>query len=294
MNRMDCDRMFVAVIDTGSFAAAAAKLHTSAGQASKLVSKLEAELGVRLLNRTTRALSLTEVGQAYFARIRDLLDELDALDLSVRSASQTPRGRLRITTPLNFGSVQLAPILNTFAKMYPEILLDVQLSDRVANLVDEGFDAAIRIGRPSDSSLIARKLSETSVVCVATPEYLEERGTPKIPDDLVGHDCIIDSNFRDPYVWKFLQDGVAKSVPVKGRLQYSNGNACLVAAEQGLGIARIPDFLTDESCTGGRLVQVLADFQDEPMGIYVMYPPTRHLATKVRVLVDYLVANYRS
>src|SRR3712207_4294235 len=154
MDRLSCDRMFLAVVEGGSFARAAERLGTSSGQASKLVSKLEAELGVRLLHRTTRALSPTEAGQAYFARLRPLLEDLDALDAEVRDRSLTPRGTVRVTAPLSFGTLRLAPILTRFALAHPLIALDVRLSDRLVSLVDEGFDLAVRVGRPSDSSLV--------------------------------------------------------------------------------------------------------------------------------------------
>jgi DNA-binding transcriptional LysR family regulator len=164
--------MFVTVMETGSFAAAATRLGTSSGQASKLVSRLEAELGVRLLNRTTRAVSATEAGRAYFERLRPLLEEFDNLDLAIRDRAQAPRGRLRLTAPLSFGTAELVPALNDFALRYPEIELDVSFSDRVVSLVDEGFDMAVRVGRAEDSSLIARRLCEVRIVLVGAEVYL--------------------------------------------------------------------------------------------------------------------------
>ncbi|MEY4696360.1 MAG: hypothetical protein RIT14_788, partial [Pseudomonadota bacterium] len=193
LDRLESDRMFVAVLDTGSFAAAAQRLGTSSGQASKLVSRLEASLGVRLLNRTTRALAPTEVGQAYYDRIRALLDDFDALDAQVKSRAATPQGRLRLTAPLTFGVVDLVPALNDFARLYPLIELDVSFTDRVVNLVDEGFDAAIRAGRAVDSTLIARKLCDMRTVVVASADYLRDRGRPAHPADLAQHACIIDT-----------------------------------------------------------------------------------------------------
>jgi DNA-binding transcriptional LysR family regulator len=166
VDRLECDRMFVAVVESRSFTAAAARLGTSSGQASKLVSRLEVELGVRLLNRTTRALSETEAGRAYFERIRSILEEFESLDLAIRNVGQTPRGRLRLTAPLTFGTVELARALNDFAAYYPQIELDVSFSDRLVNLVDEGFDVAVRVGRPADTALIARKLCEVRIVLV--------------------------------------------------------------------------------------------------------------------------------
>jgi DNA-binding transcriptional LysR family regulator len=293
MERLDCDRMLVAVLEVGSFAGAAERLGTSSGQASKLVSKLEADLGVQLIKRTTRALSPTEVGGAYYERIKALLEEFDALDASVRSASGAPTGRLRLTAPISFGTAQLAPVLIDFARTYPGVQLDVSFSDRTVNLVDEGFDAAIRIGKPGDSSLIARKLCDVRIVLAAAPVYLEIRGEPKTPADLSEHDCIVDTNFRDPGNWQFWMGNSEQTVPVTGPLRFSNADACIAAAEAGLGIARVPSFVAGASFRSGSLRPLLCAFEGEPVALYVLYPPGRHLALKVRVLVDFLVSCYR-
>lgn len=294
MERLDCDRMFVAVMETGSFAKAAARAGTSAGQASKLVSRLEAELGVRLLSRTTRALSPTEVGQAYFERIKVLLGDLDALDEQIKNRSGEAAGKLRLTVPVSFGETQLAAALIDFARLYPGIELDVSLSDRVTDLVDEGFDAAVRIGAPSDSSLIARRLCSARVVLAASPAYLARHGEPLAPHDLAGHQCVLDTNFREPLVWRFLEPGtrLPLSVKVSGRLRFSSAGACLAAAECGLGVARVPSFMAGPRFLAGRLKPLLPAFEDAPLGIHVIYPPGRHLAGKLRALVDFLAARF--
>lgn len=294
MDRLDCDRMFAAVMETGSFSAAAQKRGTSSGQASKLVSRLETLLGARLLNRTTRALSATEVGQAYYHRLRGLLDEWDMLDAQVKSTATTPRGRLKLTAPLTFGIARLVPDLNAFAVAYPDIALDVSFTDRVVNLVDEGYDAAIRAGRPVDSSLIARRLCAMSVLPVASPDYLARRGTPRHPRELAAHDCIMDTNFRDPTQWRFTLPEGPVTVPLHGRLRYSNAEACLRAAEAGLGVAYVPDFIAADSIAAGRTTRLFPELSEDFGGIYVVYPPGRHLATKVRVLVDFLANRYRA
>lgn len=294
MDRLDCDRMFAAVMEAGSFTAAAERLGASSGQASKLVSRLEAELGVRLLNRTTRSISPTEAGTAYFERLRPLLEEYDHLDMAVRNVSQAPRGRLRLTAPLSFGVVELAPALNEFAAQFPEIGLDVTFSDRVTDLVDEGFDLAIRIGRPEDSSLVARKLCDVRIVVVGAGTYFERMGELGTPDDLINHDCIIDTNFREPDRWPFrMPDGTALMAPISGRIRYSNAQACLHAAEAGLGLACVPSFVAGPSVREGRLRRVLPAFETTPYVVHALYPHSRHLAAKVRVLVDFLVARYR-
>ncbi|KAA8998953.1 LysR family transcriptional regulator [Affinibrenneria salicis] len=294
MERLECDRMLVAVLESGSFAAAALRLGTSSGQASKLVSRLESLLGVQLIKRTTRALSPTEVGQAYYERVKILLDEFDMLDASVRNVAGTPAGRLRVTSPISFGSVQLTPVLIDFARSYPAIQLDVSFSDRVVSLVDEGFDVAIRIGKLSDSRLIARKLCDVRIVLAAAPDYLARRGEPATPHQLAEHDCIIDTNFHDPVNWQFRQrqGGTPFQVAVAGRVNFSNAEACMMAAAAGLGIARVPSFIAGRYFRAGGVRPVLPGWEGEAMGLYALYPPARHLAHKVRALVDFLVQRY--
>ncbi|MSU91924.1 LysR family transcriptional regulator [Rhodobacteraceae bacterium 2CG4] len=294
MDRLDCDRMFLAVIETGSFTAAAEKLGTRSGQASKLISRLETDLGVRLLNRTTRSVVPTEAGRAYYDRLKPLVDELDTLDLDIRNISQSPRGRLRLTAPLTFGTLELAPALNAFAGLYPDIELDVSFSDRVVNVVDEGFDLAVRVGRPGDSSLIIRRLCAVRIVVVGAPSYLEHHDAPASPADLGQHACIIDTNFREPNRWPFKgETGEVEMVSVDGRIRYSNAEACVQAAELGLGFACVPAFVAGEALRSGRLIRLLPSFEPDPYDVHVLYPHSRHLAAKVRLLVDFLSERYR-
>ncbi|EHL97774.1 LysR substrate binding domain protein [Acetobacteraceae bacterium AT-5844] len=290
MDRRDCDKMFIAVLETGSFSRGAERLGTSAGQASKMVSRLEADLGVRLLHRTTRALAPTEAGLAYFERIRVLIDEFEALDASIRHASGRATGRLRLSVPISFGTLQMAPLLNEFAAAYPDIQLDVSFSDRLVQLVDEGFDAIIRVGQPSDTSLIARRLCDVRIVLAASPAYLERRGSPATPQELSAHDCIIDTNFREPFLWRFRN---GSTVAVKGRLRFSNAEACLGAAEAGLGIARVPTFMAGPRFRQGTVRPLLQDWEDRPFGAHIMYPAARHLPLKTRLMVEFLANRFR-
>lgn len=286
--------MFVAVLEAGSFVGAAARRGTSSGQASKLVSRLEAELGVRLLNRTTRAVSPTEAGRAYYERIRPLLDEFDSLDMAVRDISRSPRGRLRLTAPLTFGVTELVPALNRFAAEYGEIELDVSLSDRMVNLVDEGFDMAVRAGHAGDTTLIARRLCTTRLMVVGAPAYLERGGEPAHPDDLAGHACIIDTNGREPQRWPFRdRDGTPIVTAVSGRIRYANAEACVAAAGAGLGLACVPSFVAGPAVRAERVRPLLADFAPPPFAISALYPHSRHLAAKVRVLVDFLARHFQ-
>ncbi|MBS1038730.1 LysR family transcriptional regulator [Gluconobacter cerinus] len=296
MDRLSLDRLFVAVLETGSFVAASGRMGVSSGQASKMLSRLEADLGVQLIKRTTRALSPTEIGQLYYERVRILLEERDALDASIRQTSGAPSGRLRITAPMSFGAVQLVPALLDFAEEYPAISLDVSFSDRLADLVDEGFDVAVRIGRLSDSSLIVRRLCDARIVTVASSTYLTARGVPRRPEELSQHICIIDTNFRTPHFWSFRDDvsGQDVQVPVDGRIAFSNGEACLTAAERGLGIACLPSFIAGPRIREGKLTALLRDFEPPTLGIHALYPPARHPAAKVRALSDFLSNYFRS
>ncbi len=293
MQRLECERMFAAVMETRSFAEAARRLGTSSGQASKLVSRLEADLGVRLLNRTTRALSPTEVGQAYYERIRVVIEELDALGEAVKNRSGSVSGRLKLTAPLSFGTKQLTPALVDFAARYPEVSLDVSFSDRVVNLVDEGFDAAVRIGHQSDASIVARKLCLSRIVVVASPAYLAQHGTPAAPQDLARHDCVIDTNFKDRDSWHFRDGSTPVTVNVRGRIFLSNADACVASAEAGLGIAQVPSFVAGDAIHGKRLVPLLRGFEPPSVPVQAVYPPGRHLALKVRALVDFLAERFR-
>lgn len=293
MERLDCDRMFIAVAETGSFTAAAKRLHTSHGQASKLISKLEQVLGVQLFRRSTRSLAVTDVGKAYYERIRSLIDDYDALNDAIRNTSDAPGGRLRISAPVTFGTTQLTPALINFAQRYPDIELDVSYADRLVNIIDEGFDLALRIGTLADSSMMARKLCDIRILLVASPDYLAARGVPTTLSELDDHDCIIDTNFRDPYRWPFADSGSGgREQPVNGRLKFSNAEVCLQAVTAGLGIARLPTFIAGEALRNKQVVPVLDDFAPAPLGLFAIYPPAKYLAHKSRVVIDYLVEAY--
>ncbi|MBB3307973.1 MULTISPECIES: LysR family transcriptional regulator [Enterobacterales] len=294
MDRLDCDRMFVAVLEVGSFAGAAERLGTSSGQASKLVSRLEQELGVQLFKRSTRALSPTEVGRAYYERVKTLLEAFDTLDATVRDSATTPTGRLKISAPGTFGTAVLASVLVEFARHYPQIELDVNFSDRAVNIVDEGFDMAIRIGKLDDSSLIARRLGDVPIRVAASSSYLLQHGTPQHWRDLAAHQCISDTNFRDPWHWPFVTPcGDSVSMPIRGRLCFSNTEACLQAAIAGLGIARLPGFIAAPALQRGEIVSILEEFATPPLGLFALYPPARHLAQKTRLLIDFLAAHFQ-
>jgi DNA-binding transcriptional LysR family regulator len=291
VDRLDEVRLFVAVADALSFAGGARRMGVSPAQASKAIARLEDRLKARLLNRTTRDVSLTDTGRAYLERARELTDDFEALESSVRDVSG-PRGLLKVTGPTSFGSVELECVILEFARSYPEVSLEVSLTDRVTNLVEEGYDVAVRITRLSDSSLVARKLGDVRIVTCAAPDYLQREGAPLEPSELAHREAILDLNMADPSLWTFGQGAGRTDVRVRGRLRLSNAEACLAAARYGFGIARAPAFAAAEDLRTGRLRTLLCNFEPEPMPIYAVYPHARHLSAKVRVFVDHLVRHF--
>jgi DNA-binding transcriptional LysR family regulator len=292
MDRIDELRVLIAVADLRGFAQAARRLGISPAQASKLIARLEDRLDTRLLNRTTRDVSLTDAGRAFQARARVLVEEFEQLE---RSAQETaaPSGLLKLTAPVSFGA-QLGSLLLDFARAYPNVGLEVSFSDRIVNLVNEGFDAAVRIGMLPDSSLVARKLSTVRAVTIASPDYLDARGTPRTPGELPHHDVIIDSNRIDPEVWVFGRGAKRTELRVSGRLRFANPYMCVAAARAGFGIACEPAFAAAEDLRNGRLVPLLKKYEPEPVAVYAVYPHARHLASKVRIFIDFLASRFAS
>jgi DNA-binding transcriptional LysR family regulator len=292
MDRLDEIRAFAAVAEARSFTQGARRLGVSSAQASKLVARLEDRLGARLLNRTTRDVSLTDTGRAYLERAKQLLEDFEALQGSVRDQDGCPRGTLKISAPVSFGAHQLTPALLDFACAFPDLALDVSQTDRMVNLVEEGFDAAVRIGRLSDSSLVMRKLAEVRLVTCASPAYLEKHGAPETLADLAGHEAVIDTNGPDPTIWRFGPPSERQEVRVHGRLRFAGAEACVAAARAGFGITRTPAFAAAEDLRAGRLKALLCGFESEMIHVHVVYPHARHLAPKVRVFVDFLAKRY--
>lgn len=291
MDRIEEIRGFVAVADGRSFAQAARRLGISTAQMSKLVARLEDRHGTRLLNRTTRNVSLTAAGRAYLAGARELLDMFDQLEILVGDAGG-PRGLLRLSVPVSFGAVEIGPALLDFAAAHALVGLEVFFSDRAVNLVEEGFDAAVRIGSLSNSTLVARRLATSRIVTCAAPAYLDHYGAPRAPDELAGREIIIDLNPADPFVFRFGRGAVRQSVRVDGRLRFAGAQACLAAARAGLGITRAPAFAAVDDLRAGRLRPLLCEFEPDPVSIHAVYPQTRHLAAKVRAFVDFLAARF--
>jgi DNA-binding transcriptional LysR family regulator len=288
MDRFREMHAFVAVVDTGSFVAAGDLLHISKAAVSRIVMQLESRLGARLLQRTTRRLSLTEAGQAYYGRAKQILADLDEADGMVGDVTLQATGRLRVNAPLSFGVTRLAALWPEFMARHPGLELEVDLSDRMVDLVEEGYDMAIRIARPRDSSLIYRPLAKTRLLLCAAPEYLARRGTPEGVADLARHDIIAYTYAPAGDTWHFATPAGERSVTVHPRLRANNGETCRAAALAGLGITQQPDFLVDEELASGRLVEVLAEWCSQELGIYAVYPSRKHLSLKVRTLADFL------
>jgi len=288
MDIIDGMRTFVAVVNTGSFTAAAERLGLSQALVSKYVGQLEARLGVRLLNRTTRRLSLTEVGRSYHQRCTELLESFDELEAAVKARQSAPQGQLRISAPVALGELHITPMIIEFLQREPGISVDLRLSDRFVDLLEEGVDLAIRMGELEDSRLVARRLGSSRLVACAAPAYLQRAATPDHPRALADHVCILDSNLRSSPNWFFQENGERLGVRVAGRMVANSARAAREVALGGMGIALCPDYVVAADLREGRLVPVLEAFTPPALGIYALYPQGRYLAAKVRAFVDFL------
>ena len=294
MDRLTEMEAFVQVVDHGGFTDAARKMGLSKSAVSKHVSALEARLAVRLLNRTTRRVSPTEVGLAYYDRARSVLDGATEADRMVTAMQATPKGPLKVSAPVNFGIKQVSPAVARFLCDYPEVDINMVLDDRFVELVAEGFDVAIRIGTLADSSLKARKLAVARGVVAASPAYLAAMGTPQTIDDLSEHRLLHYSQLSSGNFWRLrAPSGEERQIRVGGRLTVNNGEALLKAAEAGLGISQIPSFMLGDALAAGRLVEVLADRPPDLLGIYAVYPQGRFPQPKLRAFVDFLAEHFR-
>ncbi|NGN44250.1 LysR family transcriptional regulator [Mesorhizobium sp. CGMCC 1.15528] len=283
-------RAFIDVVEAEGFSAAARKIGRSKALLSKYVRELEDELGALLLNRTTRQFSLTEAGHTYYRRASEIVREVDSLADAVRESSGDVRGRIKLSAPRTFADAPIGQSLIDFAKAHPEIVLEIHLDDRFVDLVEEGFDLAIRISRLENSSLIARRLSPFSVRLCGSPELIEQHGKPTRPQDLARLPCIIDTNGRWLSNWPFLGDnGETVTVSVTGPMEVNSPLAARAAALSGLGFSILPDFIAAPDIEAGRLVPILDDRILTGGGIFAVYPHRRYLPAKVRVFVDFLV-----
>jgi DNA-binding transcriptional LysR family regulator len=290
MDNLSGMAVFAQVVESRSFTAAAQRLGMSKAAVSKQVSRLEERLGARLLNRTTRRLSLTEIGAAFYERCARIVAEAEEAELAVTRLHAAPRGTLRVDAPVSFGLQYLAPILPAFMAQNPELSVDLTFNDRFVDLVEEGYDVAVRIARLPDSSLVARKLSESRALVCAAPGYWQRRGRPVHPADLAAHNCFAYSYLATRNEWRFRGPDGPASVRISGSLTANNGDVLREAAVAGLGVAMLPAFMVCDELRAGRLEPVLRDFEADPVGIQAVYPHNRHLSAKVRAFIDHLVA----
>ncbi|WP_035058106.1 LysR family transcriptional regulator [Andreprevotia chitinilytica] len=293
MDRLSAMQVFVKVVEAGSFVRAAELLDISTTAASRLVADLENHLNARLLQRTTRRLSLTEAGRAYFERATQILADIDEAESALGSETAKPSGVLRVNAPVSFGVRHLSAVLPRYQAAYPDVRLDFTLSDRVVDLVEEGYDLALRITSQPAGNLVARRIAPIRIAVTAAPAYLATHGTPQMPQEIAGHNCLIYSYGANSDEWRFFdQSGNAQTVKVKGTLRANNGDLLVAAARAGEGLIREPTFLVGDDLKSGTLVHVLPEFTIPELALYAIYPSRRHLSAKVRSFIDFLLGEW--
>jgi len=294
MDRFAAMQALVRVVEAGSFVRAAERLGRSTSSLSRVLAELEEHLGARLLNRTTRRLSLTESGQAFYERSVQLLNDLEEAEALAGQTAAVPRGTIRLTCSYNVATHRLAPAIASFVERYPQVRFDVTVAERIVDLVDEGFDLAIRIGRVGSEQLVARRLGQTVLMVCAAPAYLKRRGVPATPDVLPQHDTLTYAYAPSARNWQlFDASGTMREVRVGGSLHANNGDMLIAAAVAGLGIVCEPDFLLESELQAGRLVPALPGYVGRRADIWAVYPSRRHLSVKVRLFVDHVAAFFQ-
>lgn len=294
MDRFTSMEVFARVAEVKGFTEAARRLGLSKSSVSKHVSSLETRLGVRLLNRTTRKLSLTEAGGAYYDWCRRIAADLEAAEDSVTRLHAEPRGHLKINAPMTFSRLHLATLIPGFLNRYPQVTVELSMDDRVVDLIEEGFDLAVRITRLEDSSLIARRIATSRNLLCASPAYLATHGVPKTPADLAQHNCLIYSYGPSSGRWRFSGPDGDHSVRVSGNLKANSGAALCAAAREGLGIITIPDFIVGDDLREGHLRAIMEEYRRPDLPIQAVYPHQRHVTAKLRAFIDYLIEKFAS
>jgi DNA-binding transcriptional LysR family regulator len=293
MDRMASMAAFTKVVGAGSFSSAAREMQVSQALVTKQIQELESWLGARLLNRTTRRLSLTEIGTGFYERAARILEAVEEARNAAGALQTAPRGRLRINAPVSFGLLHLAPVITDFLQRFPDVSVEMLVNDRLVDLLEGEFDVGVRIGRLRDSSLIARKIAPVRLVVCAAPNYLAQHGAPRTPDDLANHNCLEYTYFETRGEWRLLDPaGKEVVVPVSGRYLANNADVLRTTAIAGGGIILIPTFIVGDDLRAGRLVRLMPDYPPPEQGLHALYPPGRHLSAKVRSFVDFLVARF--
>ena len=288
MDRLDAMQLFVRVAELGSFAAVAQQLGIARSVVTRQIAALETHLGVKLMARSTRRLTLTSAGTAYLEKCRVILNLVDAAEAGVAEERQTPRGNIRISLPLSFGLKRLAPLLLDFSRRYPEVSLDMDYADRRVNLIEEGVDLSIRITRRLEAGDVARKIGRGRMLALASPKYLDLHGRPQHPAELAHHECLGYTLAGSHQSWSFLVNGVLENFTIRSRLNANNGDVLTEAAAQGLGITCQPDFIAEAALADGRVEEILTAYPIPELGYYAMLPSNRQVPHRVRVLMDFL------
>ncbi|MCC7547102.1 MAG: LysR family transcriptional regulator [Burkholderiales bacterium] len=288
MDRLSSMEAFVRVVESGSFVAAAQRLGISQAMVSRYVQDLEARLGTRLLQRSTRRLSLTEAGAAYFERSQQVLRDVEEMDASVASHTQQPRGTLRLNAPVVFGSRHLSRLLPEYSARFPEVTVDLSLSDRFIDLAEEGVDLALRIGTLGESSLVARRLCPVRLVICGSPTYFARHGRPRTPEDLAKHNCLGYTYTRGGNEWPVIGPDGPVNIPVRGSLRANHGEVLYRAAIDGLGLVLQPTFIAGEALENGQLEAVMPDYRPAELSAYAVFLSRKFLSAKVRTFVDFL------
>jgi len=287
MDRLTRIRVFIHVVETGSFSTASERLGLSRAAVSKYVSQLEDFLGGRLLNRTTRHVSPTESGRIYYERCREILQNLEEADGLVSGLSGQPKGTLRVTCPTYFASRHLLPLIEKFNQLYPDLKVEIMCTERIVDLVDEGYDLAIRMTKTPDQGLIARRLARCRHIVAASPAYLAKNPVPEVPQDLLQHRCVVFS-YHTTSIWPFMKDDGDYSVKVSAALKTNNPDILLESTILGMGITLMPTFLASDAILEGKLRLVLREYQTIDLDIYAVYASRHHLPVKIRVFIDFL------
>ena len=293
MDRLYQMRLYTRVVETGSFSAVARELGTIQPTISKQLTSLEEHLGVRLLNRTTRQLSPTEAGRKYYERCKRILDEVSDLEGSLSDLQTRPTGMLRVHAAVAFGQLYILPVMFKFRRLYPGLAIDLMLSDRYVDVIQEGVDVAIRFGELRDSQLVARRIGGSTRVCVASPAYLRARGTPKSPGELFSHNCIT-YNYLFSNEWEFYTGKGPTTVRVGGDFRANSALTIRAAALEGIGIAHMPTMFVQEDIDKGRLVRVLEDYGPPAVDVHAIYPSARFLSGKVRLFLDFVSEEFKN
>lgn len=280
---------FVYVAENESFTLASKKMAISTAQVSRQITALEKRLNIKLFYRTTRKVSLTEEGRVFYQHCRSVLDGLDAAERAITNLQSKPQGKIKLTAPVTYGEQQILPLVNNFVKRYSDVEVSAYLSNRQIDLSEDGYDLAIRVGKLSDSSMMAKKLAKrTNYVC-ASQSYLDNHGTPHAISELNKHSCLLGS----ADYWHFSEQGKDKNMRIRGRLRYNNGYSLTDAALKGLGIVQLPDYYVQQYFTTGQLIPILDNYRAPDEGIWAIYPQNRHLSPRIRLLVDYLAEQLR-